>query len=329
MRVLLSAVVGLTAAFASAAATASTVLDPTSPWDLDYANSNCRLIRMFGSGRKAIRLVFEQVAPRSLMTVMVVGNFDARSDNENVLSFESLPGVRLSGGQALDAADSTDKIIFWPRHLGRGRWGLISDADFVRMRNADAVAAERSPSAPASTDPSRVSWKDRNWRAQSLEEWRTEDAAFSERADRVTAVVINPGWSGSISLHTGGLAKPLEALEKCTEDSLKDWGIDPAVEATIVTGAHPVDDPYRLFGPSDYPAAALRSSKQDNLEVWLNINAEGGITSCRVISDFASKEINDAICGMVRGKERFVPARTKDGTAVPDFYTQSFVFKIQ
>lgn len=328
MRVLLSTVVGLAAFFASASAKPATALEPTSPWDVDYANSNCRLIRLFGSGKNQIKLVFEQVAPRAPMTVILLGKIDAESDN-NILGFEPLPGVRISGGQDLDAVGSSDRVLFWPRRLGRGRWGLIPEADAARLRKDDPVAAEKSSSVPPNLTPSRVSWKDHEWRVQSPEEWKSEDTGFSARADEVTAVVLNPGRSRSISLHTGGLAKPFEALERCAWDSLRDWGIDPAIESTIVTSSHPVEDPHRLFSAGDYPQAALRSFKEDNLEVWLNIDAQGGITNCRVISDFASPEINDAICAMVRRKEKFVPARTSNGTPVPDFYTENFVFKIR
>ena len=70
MRVLTLAVLGLSASFASAADKPATVLEPSSQWVVDYAESNCRLIRMFGAGKDAIKLVFEQVAPRSPVTVM-------------------------------------------------------------------------------------------------------------------------------------------------------------------------------------------------------------------------------------------------------------------
>jgi hypothetical protein len=197
------------------------------------------------------------------------------------------------------------------------------------MRTSDPVAAEASPSSPSDLTAPRVKWKDHDWSVEPADQRRAEDSAFSARADQVTAVVLNPGRSGSVSLHTGGLAKPLQALEQCASDSLKDWGIDAAVEATIVAGAHPVEDAQMLFTSDDYPRAALQSFKEDNLDVWLNIDAQGRITSCRVVSDFASPEINDAICGMIQRKERFIPARTKDGTNVPDFYIQSFVFRIR
>lgn len=143
MRVLLSAFVGISAAFASAAARPATVLEPTTPWDVDYADNSCRLIRIFGTGKDALKLVFEQVAPRAPLTVMLIGKVDPQSDN-NILAFDSLPGVELDGGQGHDTLNSSARIVFWPRRLGRGRWGLISKSEVERMRRADPVAAERS-----------------------------------------------------------------------------------------------------------------------------------------------------------------------------------------
>jgi hypothetical protein len=294
---------------------------------VDYADNNCRLIRVFGTGKDSVKLVFEQVAPRAPMTVMLVGNVRPESGN-NLLAFAPLNDVEISRGQSLEAVDSSASVVFWPRRLGRGRWGLIPETLAAGMRKADPVGAAASVSTPSDLSAPHVKWKDHDWSIQREDQWQAEDAAFSTRADQVTALVLNPGRSGSVSLQTGALAKPFQALEQCASDSLKDWGIDPAVEATIVTGAHPVTDPQSAFSSGDYPQAALQSLKEDNFDVWLNIDAQGGIASCRVISDFATAEINNAICGMIRRKERFVPARTKDGTAVPDFYTQAFVFRM-
>jgi hypothetical protein len=323
----LSAAAGLSAALSPATGKPAPMLEPTTPWYIDYADSNCRLIRKFGEGDASIKLVFEQVAPREPVSVLLEGNVRA-DGRDNVLAFESLPDVQIGQGQAHDTVKSSERVVYWPRMLGRGRWGLITEADAARMRKADPVAAERSSSAPSDLSAPRLGWQDHDWRAQPDDEWRAEDAAFSARADQVTAVVLNPKRYGSVSLRTGGLAKPFQALEQCASDSLKDWGIDRTIEATIAIGAHPVEDPHKLFGPNDYPQEALKAFVEDNLEVWLNIDAQGGITNCRVISDFASPQINDAICEMVRRKERFVPARTKDGTSVPDFYTENFVFKL-
>jgi hypothetical protein len=327
MRSICFAILMLSVALTSAWAKPASILEPASPWVLNYADNDCRLIRMFGPGKGSIKLVFEQVAPRSPMTVMLIGKFHAPLDS-NVLAFEPLPEVRIGGGQSLDAVQSDDSVVFWPRRFGRGRWGLISDSLADRMRKEDPGGAEISRSAPSNPHANRIAWKDHDWTVQSAEQWQAEDAGFGARAGQVRSVVLNPTRSGSVFLHTGALAAPLKALEQCAFDSLKAWGIDPAVQSTVATSAHPVMDAQKLFTSDDYPYAAWQAAKEDNLDVWLNIDAQGGIASCRVISDFATPEINGAICAMVRRKERFVPARTKDGTPVPDYYIQSFVFRM-
>jgi hypothetical protein len=318
-------------AFFAAASTAGTsppiALEPSSQWIVDYADNNCRLVRMFGTGKSATKLVFEQVAPRSPMTVMLVGKIPA-VDDKIVLSFEPLPGVQLQDGQRLETVDNHTSAAFWPRRLGRGRWGLLPPDTLKQMRQTDPAAAEDSPSAPAKGSPSGLAWKDHDWNVEPDDQWRAEDSAFNERANKVSAIVLSPGRSGSISLHTGALAKPFQALEQCASDSLKDWGIDPATEATVAVSSHPLTDAQHAFSSNDYPKAALSAWKEDTLEVWLNIDTQGQITNCRVISDFATPEINGAICGMIQRKEKFVPARRKDGTPVPDFFIQSFVFRI-
>lgn len=327
LRVLTSVAFALWAASSTAAISPPPVLEPSSQWVVDYADDNCRLLRMFGTGNSAIKLAFEQVAPRSPMTVMLVGKIPA-DGYKNVLGFEPLPGVQLQGGQKLETVDASASIAFWPRRLGRGRWGLLPADTIAQMQRADLAVATASRSEPPGDRPSGVAWKERDWHVEPEAKLQEEDRAFTARAETVSAIVLNPGRSRSIAMHTGALGKPFEALEQCASDSLKDWGIDPAVEATVAVSSHPLTDAQHAFSSSDYPRAALDAWKEDNLDVWLNIDAQGQITNCRAISDFATPEINDAICGMIRRKEKFVPARTKDGTPVPDFYIQSFIFRI-
>ena len=317
---------GLTAMIPVAVPAAPLHLQPSSQWILDYADTNCRLIRNFGTGKHAVKLVFEQVAPDSPITVMMIGNFRT-SDKGNSVAFEPLPGVSLARGQSLVTADNSKRVAYWPRRLGRGQWGLVPDNVLRQMRQADPMAADLSNSVPSNAEekPSAIKWSDHRWTAEPRERMAAANAGFSARAAQVTSVVVNQ----SVALDTGPLDKPFEALEKCATESLPDWGIDPAVQSTVAVSAHPVKDPRFAFTGDDYPKAALAAFKESVLEVWLNIDATGSITACRSISDFASPEINDAICGMIKRKERFVPARTSDGRAVPDYYIQSFVFRLE
>ena len=48
-------------------------LQPSSPWDVDYGENSCRLIRTFAEGKEKTVLVFESAGPGQ-MDLLVVGN---------------------------------------------------------------------------------------------------------------------------------------------------------------------------------------------------------------------------------------------------------------
>ena len=59
-------------------------LQPSSPWDVDYGENSCRLIRTFAEGKEKTVLVFESAGPGQ-MDLLVVGNglkgYGGDSDN--------------------------------------------------------------------------------------------------------------------------------------------------------------------------------------------------------------------------------------------------------
>ena len=178
-------------------------------------------------------------------------------------------------------------------------------------------------------DPRPVKWEDRDWSVEDAATRELHYKAFDERASRITTVALNPGMRGSVSLRTGSLEAPIKALEKCAVASLKDWGVDPAVEETIVERPRPVNDTSRLLTSADYPERAISANKESRLDVWLNIDSAGRIASCRVISTFASPEINDRMCKLVQQRQRFVPAKNAAGVGVASYYVQSFAFVLR
>ena len=178
-------------------------------------------------------------------------------------------------------------------------------------------------------DPRPVKWEDRDWSVEDAATRELHYKAFDERASRITTVALNPGMRGSVSLRTGSLEAPIKALEKCAVASLKDWGVDPAVEETIVERPRPVNDTSRLLTSADYPERAISANKESRLDVWLNIDSAGRIASCRVISTFASPEINDRMCKLVQQRQRFVPAKNAAGVGVASYDVQSFAFVLR
>lgn len=80
------------------------VLEPTSPWSMDYAEDSCRLGRTFGSGPDGVFFYLERFAPSTEQFVVVAGKPLSAYENKPV-------GLRFSPDAPL-----RESTIFWGTH---------------------------------------------------------------------------------------------------------------------------------------------------------------------------------------------------------------------
>ena len=322
-------IAALLAAFPLLFAGSPPPIEPSSKWLIDYGAQRCTLLRKFGDARSSVLIRFEQTEPHGSISILISGHRlppgNGRRDNR--LEFQALGGVFLPAGLSVVTSAGEEEGVYWAGGFSRGKWGLISDAAALQMAKALPPGDIRRMAVPGYKSPP-TSWKDWNWRTGDRAMREIEERAFDDRAARVETVALNPGKWRAVILRTGSLSAPLRALEKCASDSLKDWGVDPAVDATIVDRPHPATDPSGIFTSDDYPSQAISAGKESRFHVWLNLDSAGRVTTCRVISTFATPEINDKMCRLVQERQQFVPARTADGTAVASYYVESFAFVI-
>ncbi len=303
--------------------------EPSSKWGIDYGAQRCTLFRRFGEGKSAVILRFEQTAPRSGISVLISGESlrAGYGRRDNRLEFQPLGGALLHNGLSVVTTEGKEEAVYWAGGLARGRWGLISDEAALNLMTVAPPNRYIARQIPGYERPS-FKWEEQDWSVEDPATLALDKRAFDERAAKVASVALNPGKRGSVTLRTGPLDLPLKALEKCTVASLKDWGIDSAVEDSIVERPRPANDPSKLFTSSDYPQQALMAGKESRLDVWLNLDSNGRVASCRVISTFATPEINDRMCQLVKQRQTFVPAKTATGVAVPSYYVQTFQFRL-
>lgn len=302
-------------------------LEPAGPWGIDYGANRCTLYRLFGSGRKIARLSFEQTAPLRSMSVYIGGSaLPHGTSRDNSLNFAPLGGVTLHGGQSV-ITNKKENAVYFPHLLQRGEFGLISDEAAIALARSLPNVRGVGWWIPG-YKPHPLKWDEQDWQRQSQAVIEAEGRAFSERAAKVDSIQVNTIGSKPVTLHTGSLKAPLNALEKCARDSLKDWGVDPLVEDRVAIGPHPASDETQVVRPEDYPKKALDAGMESSLDLWLNIDARGQLSSCRVISTFASPDINDRMCKLIKDRQTFVAAKATDGSSVASFYIQSFRFII-
>src|SRR5579884_2300647 len=85
-------------------------LQPSSPWNVDYAENSCRLIRTFGEGKTRTVLMFESGAPGE-MDLLLVGN-PVESYSEKVAARFLPNGGKEFVGQTEQAANREPAILW-------------------------------------------------------------------------------------------------------------------------------------------------------------------------------------------------------------------------
>ena len=318
------------AAFPLLLAAAPPPLEPSSKWAIDYGAQRCTLFRKFGEGRSSVTLRFEQTAPLGTISVLMSGGAiragNGRRDHR--IEFQPLGNTLIHDGLSVVTTEGEQEAVYWGGGLSRGKWGLLSDDAALRLAQSPPPGKDVGRHIRGH-NPRPIKWEDRDWRVEDTTTRELHDQAFDDRAASIATVALNPGKRGSVTLRTGSLDAPLKALEKCAVASLKDWGIDSAVEETIVERARPVNDTSKLLTSADYPQQAISANKESRLDVWLNLDSTGRITACRVISTFASPEINDRMCKLIQQRQTFVPAKNAAGVGVASYYAHSFAFVLR
>jgi len=279
-------------------------LQPSSPWDVDYAANSCRLIRTFGEGKAETKLVFESPAPH-VMDMLVVGKPLDTYDEQVPARFLPVGGKPFDGTVA-QTVTKGDPAILWSN---------------FPMLPPDAIAKAEQMSSKLSRDPHvrppAISLADKAYLREAHEQFDAE----------TTELEIDTHKNHPVILETGSLGPPMAALEKCNRDSLKDWGVDPDLEDKIVRPVWAINPTQWLF-ESDYPRDMLLQGKESDVTVRLLVDASGKVTKCTSLSHFDAPEFNAISCDEITKRARFEPAELADGTKVPSYYTRRINFRI-
>lgn len=111
------------------------------------------------------------------------------------------------------------------------------------------------------------------------------------------------------------IAGAMKALAACEKDLIIDWGMDPAVLASIETPAYH-RNVVSLFSTNDYPSEAISRHEQGTAGVHYRIGTDGKVSDCRVVESSGSKALDRQTCAIITKRVRFEPAKTKSGEPV-------------
>lgn len=276
-----------------AAAAEPTVLVPSSQWILDYADNRCRLVRTFGAGTQKALLFFDQ----------------------------SAPGNRFG----LSAAGADLK------RFRAGRPTLVRINETVEARKTEPFNGTLDGFGPALIYSS-LQFAYLIDGAEPDEDADTRPVAGFPAIDMVEATkaeFIEFGQSGyRVRFATGNLRAPMAALNTCSADLVRAWGLDLEKHRTMTRRPVWSNRPEvvrRIV--ARYPAQALFRGDQGIVNMRVMLDANGSVTDCQVERATSAESLVSPACREMQ-QARFEPALDSEGKAMKSFYGVTIVYKI-
>ena len=264
------------------------VFRPSSAWAADYGDEYCGLVREFPNGEDTITLAFQRVQPGADTQLMLIGDAIKTFRGAEELGWHFLPN------------DAERKSRY-----GRGE---VDGKQYLRLDNV-VLMPFSPPAAGAAFAPP------------------TYDRAAEQAAARtLNGLLVSTGLTKPVRIETGALGAPIGALQACTDDLIKTWGLDPEKHKTMSTPAVMNPNPDGILPQGTIPFSDFAKFAGGGNQVRLMLDASGKPTSCTIFAPTLDKALNDRICQIVMEKASFTPAKDAAGEAMASYWMGSPMF---
>lgn len=119
-----------------------------------------------------------------------------------------------------------------------------------------------------------------------------------------------------------------EALAKCNDSTVQEWGIDPTERSRIAQAATPTTSPVYWIAPDDYPKTVLGKGAQGTSTVLWTIGADGRVAECRTVVTSGEVELDKAACSAITRHGRYTPALGFDGKPMISHMTRKVTWRL-
>lgn len=261
----------------------ATLLQPVSPWNIDFGASRCRLTRLFGSEDDQHLLFFEQGAPRQSFGVTFAGS----------------EVKRFQDARRLEIGMERDEPVERQERIGIGEVAQVGPAIIVA-----SYSIGRS-------DPSSML---RNV-GIDLAEAETIDRIVLKRGNRV------------LSFETGNMMPPFQAMNACTSDLLRDWGLDPDKHQSFAPPKWTNQETIVRRIQNVYPRSALVRGEQAIFRMRVIVEEDGSVSECFIENSTETDRLDSPACRTME-RARFEPARDAQGQPMRSFFATSITYAI-
>ena len=131
-----------------------------------------------------------------------------------------------------------------------------------------------------------------------------------------------------MTLRTGPLGDAFDALNQCTRDLLKDWGLDPDKHLTA-RQLPQWENEQRITRriQAVYPSAAIALGEEGIMRMRVIIDEAGAVSQCKIVSATETQSLQSTACKAMKDA-RFSPALDAQGQPFKSFYTETIVYRI-
>ncbi len=266
---------------------AETVLKPVSPWNVEWKDKTCTLARAFGTLENPLVLRMERFAPGDSFQLVLVGKVLAPVRKGRIFSITYGNGepVDISGTFMFGTSNEGTPTVFVAKA------SLGNQAKKIARKGEDLWAKEFPKVTPEM------------------------EAAVTSISLRFTDQFLR--------LDTGPLEKAFVALRQCTDDLVRQWGLDPAAQATLQRFPIPLESPGNWIRSSDYPRMAVDDRRSALVTFRLSVDSSGMPTACDIQRAYADTSFETITCSRLMSRARFKPALDFSGAPTPSYYVES------
>lgn len=289
--------VALTAPSPALAADDVLVLEPASPWSLDYALDSCALRRVFGEEGRRLTLEMRQFVPGDSSIQYILASSDLRA--------------RTSGT---------------PTNV---RLRYIPDMDETRLDLVFGMSWDNG--GDGVTFSSSLDGRNRLSAEEKKEIGKAElDRILLEREETITGIAVRNAFRDHVQIETGSLAKPMGAMRTCLDELLGHWGIDVEAHRTLSKPLERVN--FRKWAnaiSNDYPEALAALGEQGMLRIRMSVSAEGEPTACNIQSQLGQDEFRERACAIMLDRAEYSPALDAQGNPIASYDILAIVYRAQ
>ena len=251
-------------------AQAPPLLEPTTPWNVDYADSECRLLRTFGSGDKAVTLRLARGGNTGTIDMVVAGR-----------GVPVLP-QRLPIEMKLDPQGPAQRVSGYSMAIpgGGGRFVRWFDADLNLLEHANENQIVQFSNSKAFSVRLNLTMVHAALKAL--------DTCYSD---------LLAGW---------GASPEDVAILMATQDASSTGSGE--VTAQRLDLPKPKGNPGAWATTADYPTDALRQEQSGNVTVMLKVDAMGLPTFCVVVVSSKVASLDTATCKVLQSRAKYKAA---------------------